>query len=89
MDIFIITEKKALYKRLATDMSWVGYVMADAHNTYPRYPLEHTPVKPIINFPEISMWKLFPWGGYGANPLPARFQDIWNSSKAILSGGAP
>ena len=82
-------EFEALYKRLATDMSWVGYVMADAHNTYPRYPLEHTPVKPIINFPEISMWKLFPWGGYGANPLPARFQDIWNSSKAILSGGAP
>ena len=29
-------EFEALYKRLATDMSWVGYVMADAHNTYPR-----------------------------------------------------
>ena len=82
-------EFEGLYQRLAADMSWVSYVMVDAHDTYPRYPLEHTPIKPIVNFPEISMWKLFPWGGYGANPLPARFQDIWNSSKSVLCGGAP
>lgn len=82
-------EFEALYKRLQTDMSWVDYVMADAHDDYPRYPLEHTPVKPVINFPEISMWKLYPWGGYGANPLPSRYQDIWNSAKSIQNGGAP
>lgn len=82
-------EFEALYKRLSADMNWVDYIMADAHEAYPSYPLEHTPVKPIINFPEISMWKLFPWGGYGANPLPDRFQGIWNSAKAILNGGAP
>lgn len=82
-------EFEALYKRLETDMSWVDYMMADAHGSYPRYPLEHEPVKPVINFPEISMWGLYPWGGYGANPLPVRFQQIWNSSKRVQNGGAP
>ncbi|MBE6691454.1 MAG: hypothetical protein E7590_09305 [Ruminococcaceae bacterium] len=82
-------EFEALYKRLRTDMSWVDYMMADAHDDYPRYPLEHEVVKPVINFPEISMWKLFPWGGYGANPMPERYQGIWNSAKSVLSGGAP
>jgi hypothetical protein len=46
-------------------------------------------VKPIINFPEISMWKLYPWGGYGATPLVERFHNIWNSSKHVLDGGMP
>lgn len=82
-------EFEALYRRLETDMSWVDYIMVDAHDDYPRYPLEHKIVKPVINFPEISMWKLFPWGGYGANPLPKRYQDIWNSAKSIQNGGAP
>ena len=35
------------------------------------------------------MWKLYPWGGYGANPLPVRFQSIWDSAKHILDGGMP
>jgi hypothetical protein len=82
-------EFEALYKRLETDMGWVDYMMADAHGSYPRYPLDHEPVKPVINFPEISMWGLYPWGGYGANPLPVRFQQIWNSSKRVQNGGAP
>lgn len=82
-------EFEALYKRLETDMSWVDYVMSDSHDDFSRYPLEHKPIKPVINFPEISMWKLYPWGGYGANPLPVRFQGIWNSAKSILQGGAP
>ncbi len=82
-------EFEGLYKRLAGDMSWADYLMVDAHREYPRYPLEHKLIKPIVNFPEISMWGLHPWGGYGANPLPERFQRIWNDSKNILDGGLP
>ena len=70
-------------------MSWADFLMVDAHREYPRYPLEHALIKPIVNFPEISMWGLKPWGGYGANPLPERFQRIWNDSKHILDGGLP
>jgi hypothetical protein len=82
-------EYAGLYKRLKGDMSWADYLMVDAHRDYPRYPLEHELIKPIVNFPEISMWGLKPWGRYGANPLPERFQKIWNDSKHILDGGLP
>lgn len=82
-------EYEGLYRRLSTDLSFVDAIMVDAHGDYPRYPLEHPVIKPIVNFPEISMYGLYPWGGYGANPLPDRFHRIWNSSKQILDGGAP
>jgi len=82
-------EYEGLYQRLKGDLSWVDYIMVDAHEDFPRYPLEHEIVKPIINFPEISMWKLYPWGGYGATPLAKRFHGIWNSAKHVLDGGMP
>ncbi len=82
-------EYAALYKRLNEDLSFVDYLLIDSHTEFPRYPLTHEPVKPIINFPEISMWELYPWGGFGANPLPERFQNIWDECKHIISGGEP
>lgn len=69
----------------------VDYIMADSHNEFPKYPLEN-PVPgnlPMLNFPEISMWGSAPWGGFGANPLPQRFQIIWDSVKHKLAGGFP
>ncbi|MEI6580249.1 MAG: hypothetical protein WCN92_12430, partial [Eubacteriales bacterium] len=42
---------------------------------------------PIINFPEISMWGLYPWGGWGATALPERFTRLWSQASRILSGG--
>ena len=35
------------------------------------------------------MWGMSPWGGRGANPLPQRFQTLWNSVGTKLSGGFP
>ena len=63
--------------------------MVDSHADYPEYVLTHELIKPIVNFPEISMWGLYPWGGFGANPLPRRFQRIWDSSRRVLAGGMP
>lgn len=76
---------------LAEDSSWVDSIMADGHEDFPAYPLQPGTLAglPIINFAEISMWGRFPWGGSGANPLPARFQDIWNQSGHRLDGGLP
>ena len=83
-------EYSTLYHRLAAgEMDYVDYLMTDAHDTYPRYVLEHPVIRPIVNFPEISMWKLWPWGGFGATPMPRRFEAIWDSAKAVLSGGMP
>jgi hypothetical protein len=45
--------------------------------------------RPIIDFPEISMCGIVPWGGYGANPLPSRFQKAWDENGHKSSGGLP
>ena len=82
-------EYAGLYRRMTGDMSWLNYIMVDNQYEYPRYPLEHEVIKPAVNFPEISMWALYPWGGFGANPLPKRFQRIWDESRRILKGGMP
>ena len=76
---------------LARDKSWVDYIQADAHEDFPRYPLEKgVPGRlPLLNFPEISMWGQGPWGGYGANPLPVRLQRLWNQTEKKVSGGFP
>jgi len=69
----------------------VDYIMADSHETFPKYLLNN-PVPgnlPLLNFPEISMWESFPWGGFGANPLPARFQTLWNTVSDKVAGGYP
>lgn len=84
-------EWEGLSRALAQDGRWVDAIMADAHEDFPRYPLEH-PVpgdRPLLNFPEISMWGQAPWGGYGANPLPGRFQGLWNQVSDRISGGFP
>ena len=67
---------------------WINALIVDAHRDFPRYPLEHPLPKniPVITFPEISMWGRFPWGGTGANPLPARFERLYRQCEAIASG---
>lgn len=68
---------------------WCDCILADAHEDFPRYPLEHPSPRglPVINFPEISMWGLSPWGGWGAAALPERFTRLWGQASGILSGG--
>jgi len=84
-------EWEGLTKALAADKSWVDYIQADAHEDFPRYPLENGVPGglPLLNFPEISMWGQSPWGGYGANPLPGRLQRLWDQTQKKLSGGFP
>ncbi len=68
---------------------WCDCILADAHEDFPTYPLENESPGglPIINFPEISMWGLYPWGGWGATALPERFTRLWGQASRILSGG--
>ena len=71
---------------------WVDYILADDNGTnFPAYPLKRgVPGHlPLVNFPEISMCNMSPWGGYGANPMPEHFQKIWDVSGRKLSGGLP
>lgn len=84
-------EWQGLADNLARGNGWLDYILADAHEDYPRYPLDvGVPGNlPLINFPEISMWGNWPWGGVGAHPLPGRYQRLWNQVKHVLTGGFP
>jgi hypothetical protein len=88
----VYEEYEGLTKFLAKDKSWVDYLMVDGHGNFPAYPLKFgVPGNlPMVNFPEISMYGTDPiWGGFGANPLPQRFQRLWNQAKEKLAGGIP
>jgi len=84
-------EWEGLTRFLEKDRDWVDYIMADSHGDFPRYPLEKGVPggRPLVSFPEISMWGRSPWGGYGANPLPARYEGLWRQADGKLSGGMP
>lgn len=72
---------------------WVDYLMADdagVQRYSGRPPGHHVPGGfPLLSFPEISMEGADPWGGFGANPLPAYHQKLWNVGKDSLAGGFP
>ena len=79
------------YEAMARHPDWVDYVMAEHHGDYPAYVLKHGAPGgfPLLNFPEISMFGMYPWGGFGANVQPRRLQQVWKSCRHLLSGGFP
>jgi len=84
-------EWKGLAQAFKNENPWVNHILADSHGTFPEYLLKN-PVPgnlPLLNFPEISMWGAWPWGIYGATPLPNRFQGLWNSVSEKVIGGYP
>jgi hypothetical protein len=92
-DHFIKDEWEAFAKAIGKDKpDFADYILVDDYgDNFPQYPLKHglPGHLPMINFPEISMYKMFPWGGYGANPLPKHLQEIWNTCGSRVAGGFP
>jgi hypothetical protein len=85
------TEWEGLARAFRQKPQWVDYIMAEPGSHSDNEFLEH-PVPgdlPLIGFPEISMAGMYPWGGFGANPQPARFQREWNVVKNRFQGGFP
>ena len=84
-------EWRGLAAAFDQETPWVDKIMADSHTDFPSFLGTH-PVPgglPLENFPEISMWRSVPWGGYGANPLPERFQALYLQAKDKVVGGYP
>lgn len=84
-------ELAGLWEALKTDADWIDYIMADAHNDFPYFVIKHgAPAdKPMLNFMEISMHDMYPFGGFGANPIPRAIQRKWDMSRDLLAGGFP
>jgi hypothetical protein len=101
-DHFVPGEWTTLEQLLGAGVDWLhpgDYLMAELL-AYPpgshtaRYPqaLLQGGVPggfPLLGFPEISMYGATPWGGFGANPLPAFVQDLMDASNPLQAGGFP
>jgi hypothetical protein len=70
------SEKTELGKILSAEPLWVDLVLG---------PVPGTDI-PAVNFPEISMLNVKPWGGYGATPVPQQLQSKY-SQMANINGG--
>ena len=68
-------------------LSELTYLLAEPQ--YAPYPYETGMPRPLIGFPEISMFGANPWGGYGANPLPKLMEDLWEQFGSRQEGGLP
>ena len=88
---FTTGEWEGLSRAFANPPDWVDYLMADDGGFFPDYPLQHGMPGglPGLNFPEISMGGMGPWGGFGANPRPVHWQKYWDTVGARLAGGFP
>ena len=84
-------EWEGLARAFERGPDWVDYIMADSSGDFPEHPLKHGVPGglPLLDFPEISMHGMYPWGGWGANPLPARMQGRWDLAGGHLEGGFP
>lgn len=84
------TEWEELYAAFDRgELDFVDLINADFPAEYPKYPLTHSPRRPITTFPEISMYGMLPWGGYGANPMPGHILKKWKETEGITCGGTP
>jgi hypothetical protein len=86
-------EWAGLARAFAARPDWVDYLMVEpafspgTPNSPPAHP---APARlPLVGFPEISMVGWPAWGGFGANPLPTRFERQWKELKAQWQGGFP
>ncbi len=76
-------EWQGVDKAFSAKEPWVDYMMAEGTARAMPGGL------PMVGFPEISMYKTFPWGGFGATPLPRLSQGQWDAVKGKISGGFP
>ena len=90
-DHFTKGEWEGISRAFAKRPDWVDFLLADDYGGFPEYPLKHgVPGNlPVVNFPEISMNGMGPWGGFGANPRLAHWDAYWRGVSGRLVGGFP
>jgi len=80
------------YLRANATRGVFGAVLSDSEEGLPAWPRQHHGAPgglPLYKLPESSMWGRTPWGGFGANPGPSRYQTQWAQAGGLVSGGAP
>jgi hypothetical protein len=91
-----MVEWEGLKRALAEKSDWADYIMTTERivkdpNLDPsrRYRLEEGAPGglPLVDFPEISMYGIDPWGVFGANPLPTHLATQWHKIADHVAGG--
>ena len=83
--MFDTNEWQGLKRAFSPKPDWVDVILTESAG----FAREGITGMPTVGFPEISMEGMFPWGGFGANPQPQRFQAAWNAVKDKEAGGYP
>ena len=82
-------EWEAVKAKFAGHGDWVDLLLAEHVPGYHDVLEDQAVPFPVVAFPEISMHATFPWGGFGATPLPRRIKQKWDTVKDKLDGGFP
>lgn len=85
-DAFTKGEWQSVIPRIKNEGDWIDRLMVDINSEFPAELGELN--KPICSFPEISMYRAIPWGGFGANPFPLALQRKFQSAGKGCRGGA-
>ena len=91
-DIFTTGEWAGLHRAFTTKPAWADYLMVDLrHGPGATFLGQHGAPGglPLLDFPEISMMGMTPWGGFGANAMPQFWGKYWAEARERLAGGFP
>ncbi|MCF7863770.1 MAG: discoidin domain-containing protein, partial [Kiritimatiellales bacterium] len=72
--------------------TWFNGLLTGENNNVMQTQLLERPQSsryPLYCFPEIAMYKMKPWGGYGANPLPEFNKKYSLATTGLVEGGWP
>ena len=88
---FDASEWKSLNEVLAKDNSWIDVVLEEHWDeNYNAGYKSSARNLPVVRFPEISMFNTFPWGGFGATPIPLQIKKSFdNKFGKNVAGGFP
>ena len=80
---------RAIREDKARGEDWVSYITLETRRGMPEFIAEHGVPGgvPGIDFPEITMHRLDPWGAFGANPLPTEIKRIFGDVQHVVQGG--
>ena len=91
-DTFTTGEWDGLHRAFVTPPDWADYLMVDLrHGPGATFLSQHGAPGglPLLDFPEISMMGMTPWGGFGANAMPKFWGEYWAGARSRLAGGFP
>ena len=80
---------KAIWEDKNKGEDWVSYITLETRRGKPEFIAKHGVPGGVkgIDFPEITMHRLDPWGAFGANPLVTEVERIFGDVADVVHGG--